>query len=144
MTGEDYLRLLEEHDHPSRGLFPEGFDKEAAMAKAREFAKVLENQLQLNVLVETGVQIQDTTHHTELHLPNGGTDGSWVTIRLSNFGNLATVINQDKLDPVQLKVLLDALEEADYVYIPPDVLDKPYTGAIPHVKTWMTRFFHYL
>lgn len=141
MTQEHCWRLLKDNEDPSSLFVPTRFDRQAAITRAHALGELLHSKLNLNATVTADFQLNDASFHAEINLPNAGKEKSWVTVRLSNFGNLATVISSGEIEPQSLRLLLDALNDLKYVFIPADFLNQPYTGKLSGVSTWMARFF---
>lgn len=66
-----------------------------------------------------------------------------ISVRISNWGNLATVDDDSALEPDLLERLKALLQASGYLYIPPTVLAESYT-RVPWIKTWWIRYFDYL
>jgi hypothetical protein len=103
---------------------------------------------------ETGAYIQDASFHGEILLPQAVLTAealahdTGVSLRTSNFGQLATLLDDDaKVRPATLATIIGALEELGYTYVPPRVLNRPYSGQNRGVHgfcTWGERYFEWI
>jgi len=144
MKPDDYRALLKRNDSGSSATFPPGFNSEQAILTARQLVQRLESGLGRPLSLVADFPIHDASFHAEVNLPGNGKDESWVTVRLSNFGSLATIINYQTMPAEALSLVAQALKALDYVYVPVDVLTEAYPRNTPGITTWMTRFFGYL
>jgi hypothetical protein len=76
-------------------------------------------------------------------------------IRMSNFGNLAVIVHEDRLKPGYAPLLQQLMEELGYVPVPEAAVGERYMGKLiahsgrpvrdadPHA-TWFWRFFDYM
>ena len=53
------------------------------------------------------------------------------SVRLSNFGSLASITIPDMISSEVLDRVVATLDELDYVYVPAEELDRDYDGAAP-------------
>jgi hypothetical protein len=144
MTEDDIRHLLTGNDQPSAPFFPPRFDREAAISRAFNLGKLVETRLQKTVSVAADFPPRDATFHAEVSFSMATDVKSLVTIRLSNFGGFATILNSTGVPQESLRPVLEALSEMGYVYIPAKLLNEAYTGNISDVDTWMTRFFAHI
>lgn len=103
---------------------------------------------------ETGIGIQDASFHGQILLPHSlltedaVKEDSLIRLRISNFGQLATLYDEDTLvRPDVLSTIVSVLEEQGYTYIPTIVLNEPYSGKNPGVsgfRTWGMRYFDWI
>lgn len=103
---------------------------------------------------ETGVYIQDASFHGDVLLPQSLLTaealaaGSFVGLRTSNFGHLATLYDDDTaVRPDAHAIIVGALEELSYIYIPSRILNQPYSGqnhGVTGFSTWGSRYFNYI
>jgi hypothetical protein len=141
----DYLELLRRHDHPTHWEHPPGFDYRAATERFARFVDELSAELGAAPRVETGVHIQDASFHGQVFLPPPG--GRQALIRFSNFGDMATVSDDESVPEATLAAVLGLLGKHGYVYVPGAVLAQPYTGSNPGVTgidTWWIRYFDWV
>ncbi len=151
-----YLRILQAHDDPVRWETPQGFDQRAAEEYFLAFAHELERMLVVSLDIETGMQIQDASFlgqirlHGSLISEEANPDIDYAVLRVSNWGQMATVrsgSDKDVLKPAVLDHIKTLLARFGYVYIPPSVLEWPYTGHNPGVtgiRTWWIRYFDWV
>lgn len=143
------LQLLRAIDDPRHWEFPAGFDYDAAARRFRAFADELARACALPRGAEAGASIQDATFHDQiiLHGPvlrREPAPRDTVLLRVSNWGDLATVSDEAALDPAALERIRATLARFGYRYIPPAVLALPYTGRArggTGAITWWVRYF---
>ena len=141
----DYLALLHQHDDPVRCECPPDFDRHAAELKFGEFLASLKPTLGKDLEFETGVVIQDASFHSQVFLPLA--KGRHATIRFSNFGNMVTVSDDEPVPEALLDSVVTLLTDHGYVYVPANILDRPYTGhnaARGEIRDWWIRYFDWL
>ena len=145
-----YLRILQAHDDPVRWGTPPGFDGRAAEEHFLAFAHELERTLAVSCTIET--RIQDASFLGQIRLQEpllsqaARPDVGYV-LRISNWGQMATVSNEAVLKSTVLDDIKTLLPRFGYVYIPPSVLKLPYTGHNPGVtgiRTWWIRYFDWV
>jgi hypothetical protein len=127
----DYNRLLLQHDDPTRWEYPPGFDYAAASAKFAQFTAELAGELGITLKAETGLHIQDASFHSQLYLPLPG--DRYVLIRFSNFGDMATVSDDEAVPKALTELVAKLLARHAYTYVPAAVLHQRYTGINPGV-----------
>lgn len=174
---DDLRALLARVDDPVDPQFPGGFKRwNEAKAEARFLAVVqtLAERLgcpalpdfdpidleqyrllwQETLFYESGRAILDASFHAQISLPRPllsekGRDLNYILrLRVSNFGDLATVYDDDTmLEPAALAIIRQALEEHGYVYVSTALLLEPYTGQNPGVsgfRDWGMRYFDWI
>lgn len=109
---------------------------------------------QTSLLYESSRAIQDASFHGQVLLPRsllteaGRSLNYVVRLRVSNFGSLATVYDDDTMVQEQvLASMRQTLEEQGYIYVPSDLLAEPYTGKNPGVsgfRNWGLRYFDWI
>jgi hypothetical protein len=145
MTREDYLDLLRLYDDPYLEC-PETFEYgEDDYRRVMLLVQCLERPIgsPCEVLTGYGNYIQDASFHTMISLPTvGASDVPVYVLKLSNFGNLASV-HEKSLDPLHLQAALSCLSKLGYQYIPSEVLSEKYDGVIVELRgiTWHKRYF---
>src|SRR5262245_31099362 len=127
----DYLEILRQYDDPIHGYYPPGFDFRAAQRRFARFIRDLSSELRVQVKAESGREIQDASFHGQIFVPVG--DNKVTAIRFSNFGNMATISEDEPIPEALLVTLKRLLNQHEYVYIPASVLEQPYTGNNPGV-----------
>ncbi len=150
-TTDEYMFLLKSLDDPVFWEWPPGFDLDAAERKFLSFASALQQQLTTICTIETGALIQDASFRGQIVLPDfllqQLPQEYAVVIRVSNWGNIATVSDEQILQPSALTTIRDLMQQFGYVYIPSDLLNTPYTGKNPGVtgiRTWWIRYFDWV
>jgi len=147
MDRAQYLDLLKQHDDQTHWEWPGGWNTSAYYAAERKFLALAEDIQQVlgeRLTVEHGAQIQDASFHGLVALPKSCLLEDYiVSLRISNFGNLATLYDvDDVVAPGCLDKIKDALKRHGYTYVPPWILREPY----PHMGlgNWGVRYFDYL
>lgn len=172
---QDALRsLLERFDDPVFAEYPGGrtrWNQHAAEVRFLTLVKALEARLgcpslpepfsgdgdpgrervrEQTLLYETGKHIQDASFHGQILLPRSLlTEPDYhLSLRTSNFGQLATVYDDDTLvRPQVLSTMRIVLDELGYLYVPTAVLVVSYTGRNPGVsgfRNWGMRYFDWI
>ncbi|HET9109699.1 MAG TPA: hypothetical protein VFN78_02625 [Ktedonobacterales bacterium] len=103
---------------------------------------------------ETGAYVQDASFHGDILLPQvlltaeALAANSFVGLRTSNFGHLAMFYDDDtEVRPAAHAIILEALEELGYTFVPSRVLTQPCTGqnhGVNGFSTWGMRYFDYV
>lgn len=139
------MDLLRQYDDPWSWEYPVGFDYDAATRRFAKFADALSALLGVPLKSETGSHIQDASFHSQIYVPLDSE--RYTLIRFSNFGNMATV-REDELVPDEMKgTIIDLFEKHGYVYVPATVLDQPYTGTntgVTGIRNWWIRYFDWV
>lgn len=146
---EDHWReLLEQHDDPKYWEYPGGIPRHAQAGsdlRFQQFVKLLEDSLGKTWPIETGIQIQDASFHSQILFDAPDTHSGGL--RFSNFGNMIAFTPDHEL-PTSLKEAVVAVaEQLGYVLVPSDVLEEDYTGRNPGVSgiaTWWIRYFDWV
>jgi len=143
---EDYLELLKSADSAIYTERLPGFNRKKADAKFNDFVKALERRLSCALPdKENCIDIQDASFHGMVFLPYEFlTEEYRASVRVSNFGNFATVYDADEVvQPRILAIIKELLAEFGYIYIPTEMLNEPYTGQNPVIgfRTWGDRYF---
>jgi hypothetical protein len=141
----EYLNLLRQHDDPRRWEYPTGFDYDAATRRFAKFTEALSALLKVTLKSESGSYIQDASFHSQIYVPLDSE--RYTLIRFSNFGNMATVSEDEPVSEELMRAIVELLEKHGYVYVPAAVLDQPYTGENPGVtgiRTWWIRYFDWV
>jgi hypothetical protein len=97
-------------------------------------------------------EFQDATYHGNFLLPTvDGTDAVMAWLRLSNFGNLATIFAESHVPPDTVAAVKRILQEMGYTYIPEDIASQEYVSVNAADRayqelslisfTWGDRFF---
>lgn len=149
-TEDEYLALLAAADDPVRGERPVGFDRAVAEARLARLAEALDAALGGGCVLCGDVQ--DASFLGDVVLPRAffGPDGDPMMVRVSNFGDFATITCASVEAPAPLVATVGpVLASLGYRFVPDDVLARPYTGAFPlsdrpRHPSWWFRFFDYL
>lgn len=134
--------------------FPRGFDVRAAQARFDRLGTLLSEAFGVPVGGGRGPQ-QDATYFGDIEIPASATrtrakksrGGCVLTVRVSNFANLATCL--EPAHPEDQRRIEAALAGAGYAYVSRELLSEPYDG--PHQwaypqggATWQDRFFGFV
>lgn len=145
---EHYLQLLRYWDDRKA---PAGFDESVAEQRFLAFARDLEQTCGIPLNATVGASLQDANFLGQLFL-RGWLIRTWadptgaVQLRVSRWGSLATVSDQERIHPDAFARIKDALSRHGYDYIPPEVLEIPYSGRHfrpDEMQTWWNRYFDY-
>lgn len=141
----DNIDLLRLYDDPARWEYPASFDYARAVQRFRRFAEELASLWDRPIEVETDSHIQDASFHSEIRIPVRVDE--FVLVRFSNFGNLVTFAEEVEVPDHLRQTLLVEFEKHGYVYVPADILEKPYFGnnsGVTGIRNWWIRYFDYL
>lgn len=141
----DFMDLLQRHDDARRWEYPTGFDDEAATRRFASFSAALSSALELPLKSETGSHIQDASFHSQIYVPLKANRNT--LIRFSNFGDMATVREDEPVPKRIMATIVDQLQKHGYVYVPASILEQPYTGTNPGVtgiRSWWIRYFDWV
>lgn len=141
----DYLELLRRHDHPTHWEYPPGFDYRTATERFARFVEELSARLGVALRAETGSHIQDASFHSQVFVPLPR--DRHALIRFSNFGDMATISDDEPVPEPTMAAVVELLGKQGYVYVPAEVLAEPYTGSNPGVtgiRTWWIRYFDWV
>jgi hypothetical protein len=149
MSDDEYIKLLRANDDPTYSEAPPGFDRAAAESRLVKFANHLNSALGVECAFESGLMIQDASHHGDIRLPKSLLKESLpLGVRVSNFGRFCTVYNDDSLvKPDVLATIKRVASEHGYVYVPSPVLEMPYDGentGVSGFRDWGERFFDWI
>jgi hypothetical protein len=159
MDDNDYLRVLEAHDDLRLWYCPADFDYEAAERHFLDFARELQEALGVECWVRSGSAVQDASFLGDIDLPPDCFNvperaNDPVFLRVSNWGNLATVSDEAAIEPDWLEQIKALLDRFGYQYIPPSVLQRPYRrlrlrDLPPFYRneprmTWWIRYFDWI
>lgn len=151
--------LLRDLDDPDHMEFPRNYDHTATRARFDQLAARLDQRFHCTCSVDRGVQ--DASHHGTIVIPTTATaSGNHIAIRVSNFGNLATVTlgnpgsyaeEEETLlfEPADRHRIDDELESLGYIAVSEHLLWTRYDGVSKfgsyyESQTWWGRFFDYL
>ena len=143
------LRMLEGYDDPHALDVPAGFDFFEAKGRFLALAQAVSTVVGEACDVEVWPALRDATFHGSVQLPPGAlARPEPVSIRVSNFGNLASLVGDESaVRPELLPSLRRAIERRGYRYVPPDLLARRYTGVHQSkglFVNWGARFFGYV
>jgi hypothetical protein len=149
--GERHLATLRQHDDGAGWEAPSGFDRAEAEQQFRALVAAVEHVVGTPLHAESGSQIQDASFLGQIALActplvKDPTMPGPVMLRVSNWGEMATVSDEEALNADGLAQITDLLAQRGYVYIPPQILALPYDGKLPTkgAISWWLRFFDWL
>ncbi|WP_067812907.1 hypothetical protein [Actinomadura kijaniata] len=162
VSDDAWWELLHELDDPDHMEFPAIYDHTEVRARFNKVVAKLDTAFGCRCHVDRN--IQDASFHGDIGVPATHTaGGERITIRISNFGNLAvyspenirsyTDAEKRQLLPAEdLDRIEDTLTGLDYRVVPEDLLNTRYNGRSDLANyypsdqppTWFTRFFDYL
>jgi hypothetical protein len=146
--------ILLKFDEQGRYETPSHFSREQIKSKVYDFVKDLEYAFKTQFTIDD--QIQDASFFCDVRIPHDlvinpkGNVG--YAIRISNFGNLASIIFEDQYSEEVSVTIKDILTKNNFAFIHSDDLDEEYDGSfenfndiVPGSKpTWWIRYFDYL
>ena len=139
--------ILERYDEPGSYEFHSEFDYPEMEARAL----LVERDLiatGVSTVFEGEIYNQDASFSIAILLDVDNAPGvtSGAAIRFSNFGNLATVIGQERLPVTLLAVIGQALRAHGFQAIPAQDLDCVYDGVMPDAcfHSWRARYFDWI
>jgi len=141
----DYIALLQRFDDPLNGECPLGFDRDQAVHRFLRFADEVAALVGQPIQAETQGDIQDASFHSQIFIPVN--DSEFVLVRFSNFGEMVSFSEEVTAPDALRRTLIKLFEKHDYVYVPADVLNEPYSGKNPGVtgiRNWWIRYFDWL
>ena len=151
LPDELWARLLKAADDPWELEAPAGFDFVEAKERFLLLVQAVERVVGPAGDVEVWPLVRGATFHGAVQLPPGALapDAAGASVRVSNFGNLATLHPADDTiaAPDLFAQLRRAIERKGYRYVPTRALRRPYTGhhmGKAAIGDWLTRFFDYL
>jgi hypothetical protein len=146
--------ILLKFDEQDRYETPSDFRYEKLKSQVESFSKDLENNFGLNFKIDN--HVQDASFYGDVIIPHElitePKSNYLYSIRISNFGGLATLTSSDVYsDSVKAKIK-DSLAKHNFTYIESDILQEDYDGSfdkfyeIPggQKPSWWIRYFDYL
>ena len=165
MEPEDYQAVLERYDapDPEHAEYPPSVDWLEEDTRFKAFLGDLQTAMGMKLWVDESPQ-DAASFHSEVFIPRegecrtdepvagtvvvaGGVRIVGVSLRFSNFGNLAAVNDEEEsISPETLELVKALLARHGYTYIPHSAWEGPYTGKNPCFteKAWWFRYFDYV
>jgi hypothetical protein len=140
MNNETALALFHKYDDPIQWEYPIGFDYNTAVSRFRHFAAQLDTLTAVPHKIETGSLIQDASFHSQIDLGAG-----WL--RFSNFGNMVSITPDHQINDITISLVAKLCQENEYLFVPTEVAETPYTGKNPGVtgiSSWWIRYFDWV
>ena len=130
-------RILIEADERGQYEFPQNFDAASIERQAREVHReILESGYEAGF--EDWIHNQDASFGLAITIDSFAVrakQGTCVpTIRFSNFGNLASLTWQDRVDQRFSAVARNALRNHGFTFVPESELDEPDDGIKRHIR----------
>ena len=140
----NYEELLRQHDDTVNWEWPPNFDFEAAERDFYALVAALEEQLGIKLEAVSGVHVQDASFRGQVEIRQ---HAETALLRCSNFGQMASIANEDALPPSIVSTVKSVLVGHGYVFVPESELARTYTGTNPGVTgiaTWWARYFDWI
>jgi hypothetical protein len=141
-------------DEWGRYEFPSDFNYAILYEKVLLLKQELDATFKAEFLIND--QIQDASFFCDIKVPDilikNYRNDLLYSIRISNFGNLATINFEEKIIEEAVAIIKIILIKLDFIFISYDDLDIPYDGKFEAFKnilnhqeaSWYTRYFDYL
>lgn len=142
-------KLLQGADHPWELEQPPKFDPIEACERFMRLSAEVNRIVNDDCPIELWPAIRAATFHGEIVLPASAmAEPASAIIRASNFGNLITILDDERtVKPEILALLRRRFERIGYRYIPALPLRKAYDGhhrATRQFTRWSDRLFGYV
>ena len=142
-------KLLKAADHPWELEQPPDWDPLAATERFLRLSGDVNRIVGAECEVELWPMIKHATFHGEIVLPAAALQREgYAVVRVSNFGDLVAVLNDDStVKPEVLAQLRRRFERMHYKYIPSLLLGRTYDGhqrGTRQFGVWADRLFGYL
>ncbi len=146
--------ILLRFDEIGRYETPNQFDYTDLKRRVVELSKNL--QQQFGHLFKIDDQVQDASFFCDLIIPIqlvvNPQSNIGYSIRISNFGNLATINFREEYTQEVSNVIIEQLEKEGFLFVDADELDIDYDGKFDDFKkitpdyelSWYIRYFDYL
>jgi hypothetical protein len=146
--------ILLKFDEKDRYETPLNFNYKGLKSRVMDLSKKLEDSFKLKFNIDD--QVQDASFFCDLIIPNGlitnPKPNLGYSIRISNFGELATVTFEDSYPENVRMIIKEVLARQNFIFIPSDNLEEDYDGSFEKFNgilggskpTWWVRYFDYL
>lgn len=146
--------ILLKFDEPNRYEEPSDFSYKELANQVFKMVDNLNEVFKLTLIID--IQVQDASFYCDIKIPNelvvDPKPNIGYSIRISNFGKLATINFQEEYSNEIILVIKKILEQHAFIFISTDELDEKYDGQFEDFKiilgeelpTWRTRYFDYL
>lgn len=146
--------ILLEFDEQGRFETPSKFDYETLVNRVARTANDLEQCFGLTFIIDN--QVQDASFYCDIRIPQElvlkPSPNLGYSVRISNFGGLATIIFEKEYSTETISTIKEILGRHDFNYVSHDELDQKYDGQFEEFKkilggelpTWQIRYFDYL
>jgi hypothetical protein len=146
----DLYAVLEAADDPDTWEMPASFPWRSELERIRQIKPRLDKVIGRAFVLDDG--IQDSAAFAELRVEGSPNASNVIQVEVgvtfSAFGRLVSIWSSPScVVPERLtEELATALGDLGYVYVPSDVLERPYDGRCvlrDRIPTWADRFFGY-
>lgn len=146
--------ILLKFDEVNRYETPSNFDYDQLKSHVADLVHKLEGIFNLEFVIDD--QIQDASFFCDIRIPTAllatPKTNTGYSIRISNFGSLATLTFDEEYPEDVKRKLKDTLARKNFVFIQSDDLEEVYDGAFTKFyeilgrprPSWRTRYFDYL
>lgn len=146
--------ILLEFDEKGRFETPSKFDYKTLVNRVDRVTADLEQNFGLTFKIDN--QVQDASFYCDIRIPRElvlkPRPNLGCSVRISNFGGLATINFEEEYSAKIISTIKEILERHDFIYISSDDLDQEYDGQFEEFKknlggdlpTWQIRYFDYL
>ncbi|TPE42098.1 hypothetical protein [Pontibacter mangrovi] len=138
--------ILLEFDEQDRFETPSKFDYETLVNRVAKMTNELEQYFGLTFKIDN--QVQDASFYCDIRIPHElvlkPRPNLGYSVRISNFGGLATINFEEEYSAETISTIKEILERHTFIYVSYDDLDKEYDGQFEDIPTWQIRYFDYL
>jgi len=146
--------ILLKFDEQGRYETPSKFDYKRLLNRVTDLAKDLESHFRLIFAIDN--QVQDASFYGDIKIPQDlvirPRPEVGYSIRISNFGRLATINFQEEYSDKANLAIKEILRRHDFIFISAEDLDQEYDGQFEEFKkilagespTWQIRYFDYM
>lgn len=145
-VADTYRQLLRVHDHADCFQWPPRFDWKETTSRARTCCDAIEKALGREVAIDDQVQDASFLLDCVVRSTKVGSVVHQQSVRFSNFGDMVTVTDET-IDADDLARIREVLRFHDYIYVPREILERPYDGVLvgaEDIYSWWIRYFDYL
>ena len=146
--------ILLKFDEQDRYETPSKFDYRTLVNRVNELVKDFEKHFDLTFKMDN--QVQDASFYCDIKIPQElvlkPRPNLGYSVRISNFGGLATINFEEEYSTETISALKKILRRHDFIFVSIDDLDQEYDGQFEEFKkilggekpTWQIRYFDYL
>jgi hypothetical protein len=146
--------ILLKFDEINRYETPSNFDHKNLEHRVMVLLSDLESHFGTRFKIDN--HVQDASFYGDIIIPaalvNDPVPSCHYSIRISNFGSMATFTFEDSYSDVNRKKFIDMLQKHHFIYIASDDLEEEYDGQFKKFNeilggpqpSWWIRYFDYL